>query len=90
MVDNIKPAPILCPICGGGMEVRETRPGEGYIRRGRVCKDRTCDGRLSTIEAVFPTGLRTPKDPIIIGRERLIELRDLIDAVLGGRDSPST
>ena len=87
-MSDVKPTAICCPICRGGMEVRETRPGNGYIRRGRVCKDRNCDGRISTIEAIYPTGLHTPKNPVIIGRDQLVEFRDLIERILG--DSPST
>ena len=37
---------VVCPKCGGDTRVTETRSAKRY----RVCKDTTCNARLSTIE----------------------------------------
>lgn len=41
----------LCPACGGGSSVKDSRPSGGGIRRRRVCL--ACSHRWSTWETVM-------------------------------------
>lgn len=53
MGEKLSPG-LLCPKCAGpGLEVTDSRPGVGYIRRRRLC---TCGHRVTTVEVIVEGG----------------------------------
>lgn len=45
---------LRCPVCGSDTGVSETRQLRCSIRRRRYCVDRSCSGRMTTVEIPAP------------------------------------
>ncbi len=70
-----------CPDCGKPLQVRESRQIESgnYIRRRRICSDIACGRRVTSFEVIADTPM-AGRTPIIIGKERFVELFRLLGA----------
>jgi hypothetical protein len=80
---------IVCPVCGGKTEVRETRHSRAGVRRRRFCMSTSCAGKLTTVEVVVPDDQKAAElasgTSILIAARQLKRLQKIV-ASLGGGD----
>lgn len=43
---------ILCPKCSGEMDVKDSRPLDGYVKRRRICRNPHCSHAVTTFETI--------------------------------------
>lgn len=55
-----------CPRCSSETSIAETRAVPGGIRRRRHCDNAQCGHRISTVEAIVPTGRRHATPRIVV------------------------
>jgi transcriptional regulator NrdR family protein len=69
---------IYCPTCGGETVVTETRATRTYARRRRICKAAACRLKITTLEAITPTGGHA-SSLVMIKRQDLEAMRRLVE-----------
>jgi hypothetical protein len=87
VVAEKKRAPgIVCPICGRDTAVSETRQGNGYIRRRRLCDDYRCSGKLTTFEVVYNGNGMKHDGLVLMPKDELERMHFALGRALGFPD----